>query len=216
MGSSLSGNYGGRPTVEGCQSLVLPVSAVVGRQNSNPVQGWRGSISRTNSYDGAVIEVRFRSMVNLTEMVGFVDLEHAGRNDAGVLQCYRIHLQASRQPFGGLRWWFACPIRGDRACKLYLPNGAARFASREAFRLAYRSTRETPKDRAYSRAWKRRLAMGGRSGIPLGAPLAKPPRRHWSTWERDEAKLAAAEAACDRFLILSAMRIGAMRERLAR
>jgi len=40
------------------------------------------------------------------------------------------------------------PRTGRRAAKLYLPNGAFTFASRQAYGLAYRSQRETSHDRA--------------------------------------------------------------------
>ena len=45
---------------------------------------------------------------------------------------YWIQLETTAQPFGGRRWWFVCPRTGRRATKLYLPNGAFTFASRQA------------------------------------------------------------------------------------
>lgn len=209
MGSSLSGNYGGRVTVEGCQSRVIAVSHMFGRQDRSPRQGWKGSRVWTDSYTGEKTEIRFSSAIMRDDRWGFVDLEHDGRDREGGRQSYRVRLWPTEQPLGnGLRWWFVCPLSGRLVHKLYLPLGAARFAGRLAYKLAYKSTRETPRERAYRRAWKRRQAMGGRSGIPLGSPLDKPPRQHWCTWERDQAKLAADERVCDRFLILSAVRLG--------
>jgi hypothetical protein len=41
--------------------------------------------------------------------------------------------------FGGLRWWFWCPVMNVRAGKLYLPPGARLFASRRAYGLTYES-----------------------------------------------------------------------------
>ncbi len=78
---------------------------------------------------------------------------------------YLIHLETTAQPFGGRRWWWICPRTGRRAVKLYLPNGAFTFASRQAYRLAYRSQRETARDRALRRAFKLREKLGGDGGI---------------------------------------------------
>jgi hypothetical protein len=69
---------------------------------------------------------------------------------------YWIQLETTPQPFGGRRWWFICPRTGVRAAKLYLPNGAFTFASRQTYRLVYHSQREAPHDRALRRAFKLR------------------------------------------------------------
>jgi hypothetical protein len=73
---------------------------------------------------------------------------------------YWIQLETTPQPFGGRRWRFVCPRTGRRAAKLYLPNGAFTFASRQAYRLAYRSQREAPHDRALRRAFKCEASSG--------------------------------------------------------
>jgi hypothetical protein len=62
---------------------------------------------------------------------------------------YRVRLTTTRPSFGGLRWWFLCPlarIDGDpprRVAKLYLPPGQIYFGSREAHRLTYTSCQES-------------------------------------------------------------------------
>jgi hypothetical protein len=61
---------------------------------------------------------------------------------------YRIRLATTRPRFGGLRWWFICPlIVNGRACegraaKLYLPPGGRYFGCRACHRLTYRSVQE--------------------------------------------------------------------------
>jgi len=44
--------------------------------------------------------------------------------------------------FGGLRWWFTCPLAGKRCihrvAKLYLPPGARYFGCRDCHHLVYR------------------------------------------------------------------------------
>jgi hypothetical protein len=56
-----------------------------------------------------------------------------------------IHLQTTRPNFGGVRWWFTCPLeRNGRPCnrrsgKLYLPPRADLFGCRICYDLTYRS-----------------------------------------------------------------------------
>jgi hypothetical protein len=106
---------------------------------------------------------------------------------------YRIDLTATPQPFGGRRWWFICPKRGDLVRKLYLPPGAFTFPSREAYRIGYRSQRESPHDRDINRAFKLRRRLGSEDG--LDAPIEKPKGLHWKTYGRQMRKVKAAEAA---------------------
>jgi hypothetical protein len=82
--------------------------------------------------------------------------------------------------------------------KLYLPNGAFTFASRQAYWLAYRSQRETPHDRALRRAFKLRDRLGGQGGI--GDYIAKPKWMRWPTYDRKLEKIAGAEGVCDAYL----------------
>ena len=48
---------------------------------------------------------------------------------------YRVRLTSTRPNFGGLRWWFVCPLVRRRVAKLYLPPGQIYFGSREAYGL---------------------------------------------------------------------------------
>ena len=112
---------------------------------------------------------------------------------------YWVELATTPQPFGGRRWWFVCPRTGRRAAKLYLPNGAFTFASRQAYRLAYRSQRETAHDRALRRAFKLRGRLGGHGGI--GDYIAKPKWMRWPTYERRLEEIAAAEEVVDAHLV---------------
>jgi hypothetical protein len=64
---------------------------------------------------------------------------------------YRVRLITIRPHYGGLRWWFVCPLtrQGDnpprRVAKLYLPQGGRYFGSRAACGLTYRSCQESGK-----------------------------------------------------------------------
>ena len=64
---------------------------------------------------------------------------------------YHVRLAATRPHYGGLRWWFTCPLAvGGRACnrrvgKLYLPPGARFFGCRTCYGLTYTSCQESHK-----------------------------------------------------------------------
>jgi hypothetical protein len=64
---------------------------------------------------------------------------------------YRARLAATRPRFGGLRWWFVCPLGvGDRPCgrrvgKLYLPPHGRYFGCRHCHGLTYTSCQESRK-----------------------------------------------------------------------
>jgi hypothetical protein len=64
---------------------------------------------------------------------------------------YHVQLVTTWPRFGGLRWWFVCPlVVGGRPCdrrvgKLYLPPRARYFGCRHCHRLTYRSAQEHDK-----------------------------------------------------------------------
>lgn len=69
---------------------------------------------------------------------------------------YSVPLSATRPRFGGLRWWFICPLIvkgrtcGRRVGKLHLPPGARYFGCRQCHSLTYTSCQESHKyDRLY-------------------------------------------------------------------
>ena len=62
-----------------------------------------------------------------------------------------VSLTRTYPHFGGVRWWFTCPLIldgercGRRAGKLYLPPGAGHFGCRHCHDLTYRSCQESHK-----------------------------------------------------------------------
>ncbi len=64
---------------------------------------------------------------------------------------YTFRLTTTQPHFGGLRWWFICPlIVSDRTCqrrvsKLYLPQDGRYFGCRHCYDLTYTSCQESPK-----------------------------------------------------------------------
>jgi len=61
---------------------------------------------------------------------------------------YNVELEATPCNFGGIRYWFVCPLlRDGAACKervgkLYLPPHAKYFGCRRCYNLTYRSQKE--------------------------------------------------------------------------
>jgi hypothetical protein len=101
----------------------------------------------------------------------FVLDEDAGRGSLslrlGALE-QTIELVTRKRDFGGRQWCFLCPVTERRACTLWLPSGASRFASRLAWgrRVAYRSQFMTADRRATARAQAIRRRLGGRARHP--------------------------------------------------
>ena len=64
---------------------------------------------------------------------------------------YKLPLETTPCTFGGVRWWFICPLAvnghacGRRVGKLYLPPGATYFGCRHCHRLTYRSSQRSDK-----------------------------------------------------------------------
>ena len=127
---------------------------------------------------------------------------------------YRVSLTTTQPHFGGVRWWFICPLSGRRTRTLYLPNGATRFASRQAYRLPYQSQRDSRLDRSHNR--QRRLYRKlGASYASFDEIVPKRPKgmRH-KTYARIEAQLEDAFAMHDIIWAAGARRILARYDRL--
>ena len=64
---------------------------------------------------------------------------------------YHVRLTTTRPRFGGLRWWFLCPLSlngrtcGRRVAKLYLPPRDRYFGCRHCHDLTYTSCQESHK-----------------------------------------------------------------------
>jgi hypothetical protein len=64
---------------------------------------------------------------------------------------YLVFLTTTRPRFGGLRWWFLCPLTvNGRPCnrrvgKLYLPPSGRYFGCRHCYDLTYTSCQESRK-----------------------------------------------------------------------
>jgi hypothetical protein len=91
---------------------------------------------------------------------------------------YRVRVVTTGPNYGGLRWWFICPITGRRARVLNLPgSGGTVFGSRQVWGLGYRSQRASPEDRAVERSLKARKTLGVDDQNMLDMPYC--PRPKW-------------------------------------
>lgn len=97
--------------------------------------------------------------------------------ERGAIISYKIGLQTTRPNFGGVRWWFTCPLSKNgvpckrRVAHLHIPPGDEYFGCRHCYDLTYTSCRESHRfDRLFNsigkdlgvdpkiiiRAWKKR------------------------------------------------------------
>ena len=88
-----------------------------------------------------------------------------------------IDLVAAPRNFGGAQWYFRCPMTGQRASVLWMPQGASCFASRQAWgrQFAYTSQFESPNYRAHLRAHQIHCELSGDDHSPIYHVL--PPQR---------------------------------------
>jgi hypothetical protein len=112
---------------------------------------------------------------------------------------YPVVLQTTRPQFGGLRWWFKCPLSvGGRSCgrrvqKLFLPPGGRYYGCRHCYNLTYQSRREDAKNRALTKTQRIRVRLGGDAS--LGTVFPSKPKGMWErTYRRLEEQALEAEA----------------------
>ena len=108
-----------------------------------------------------------------------------------------IDLVAAPRHFGGVQWYFRCPMTERRSSVLWMPPGASCFASRQAWgsQFAYASQFETPNYRAHLRAHKIHCRLSGEDHNPIYHVAAPPKPRymHRNTYEKLLVRLLHAE-----------------------
>jgi hypothetical protein len=123
--------------------------------------------------------------INVRTEAGLVKLSYSCCRNGGEWEKldYPIKLQTTACHYGGVRYWFICPLEGcgRRVALLYL--GDKYFTCRHCYKLAYRCQRETADDRAARRADKIRAKLDWKLGI-LNLRGCKPKGMHWKTYHR--------------------------------
>ena len=89
-----------------------------------------------------------------------------------------------------------CPYQGNRANKLYLPNGGSKFASRQAYRLGYRSQRLSPADQTFERLFRLQRKLGSPKG--WGGILLRPKGKWRRTYDWHFEQWMDLENDCNR------------------
>lgn len=147
MGGLGSGKSGWRHTVEGC--LTLDANLWMRKGVLAPGRLSSGSWMWSNSYtEEKIASIGYE--VNTLDKHNPVCRLYYKRTNTGEEKIETVIKLVTTTPhFGGLRWWFICPliVRG-RACwrrvgKLYLPNGAKYFGCRHCYNLTYTSCNES-------------------------------------------------------------------------
>jgi hypothetical protein len=123
----------GRGVVEDC--LVLSVTSVCRGYGS----GRRDGVVQWRCGDQDIGAIRYEINLWSSER-GSLWLWYAAY---GKQMCHAISMTSTTLHSGGRRWWFVCPVTGERVGKLYLPDGATHFAGRKAHDLTYTSCRES-------------------------------------------------------------------------
>jgi hypothetical protein len=107
-----------------------------------------------------------------------------------------IALVTTKPHFGGTRWWFICPVTGERVGRLHLPPGASQFASRVHHDLTYACQSEDVHDRAARRARKLKVRLGDTEPRSPLMPLKQKGMR-WTTYQRYAEQIEAFERVAD-------------------
>ena len=98
----------------------------------------------------------------------------------------RLDLIAQPRHFGGQQWYVKCPVTGRKCSVVWLPPGASRFCSRQAWgkQVAYRTQFELTFDRAISAREKVKSRLIGNLDPREWELPPKPKWMRWNTYER--------------------------------
>jgi hypothetical protein len=118
----------------------------------------------------------------------------------------QIALVSRPRHFGGRQYFFVCPATGRLATVLWMPPGAARFCSRQAWgrQVAYRSQFQSASDRAYQERIKARL-IGDLDPSEWDLP-PKPKWMRWATYNGYVERFDDYEEMLDKTSISSVMK----------
>jgi hypothetical protein len=110
-----------------------------------------------------------------------------------------IILVAKSRHFGGYQWYFVCPVMNRYASVLWMPQGATRFCSRQAWgrRVAYASQFADPDNRAHRGKAKIKSRLIADLDPNEWDLPPKPKWMRWSAYLRYEQKFDAYEAILD-------------------
>lgn len=202
MGGYNSGRRTGMPTVE--DGLTLDINRLIRHRNFRPGSRVSGILNWTYVNSGEkVASISYEASLEHPE-TAWARLHYTSN---GTPKDYRVQIETTACNYGGVRWWWVCPLSGRRAAKLYLPPGASVFAARKTYRLPYRSQREAPIDRTHD--WQARIhrKLGGKYRYHGDPPPRRPKGMHHKTYARLTEELFAAMEAHERVFAAGASAI---------
>ena len=147
-GSGRWGSHSKKDTVEDCRCLDANrwMREGILREGSRQWGGWTWRNAHTGEKTSSIgYEVDTTDMAYPWVRLYYTFTESQMKID------YRIRLQTTYPHFGGIRWWFTCPLSvNGRACqrrvsKLYLSPGGRYFGCRHCCDLTYTSCQESDK-----------------------------------------------------------------------
>ena len=176
MGGYGSGRQGGRVTICSCGSC---------RLSTKDLRVLLRSPSGGHCYGRYRVDDTVMTLdLEVLPHHGYLRLRHPTRARTGPEhEDYTIRLVTTPVGFGGHRWWFICPVSGQRCAVLWLPRGAYRFGSAKGYGLAYDITRLAPQDRLWHRMRKIARRLGDDDPTP-DFPPRKPKWMRLATYER--------------------------------
>jgi hypothetical protein len=180
MGSHRSGRrlfIDAKTTVEACRSIDIVQWSREGltRPGTNSCGTWEWRSSRTGGVQSS-IDYRI-DMTDPHVRLQYVITKTGERFD------YCVDVVPTYPHYGGLRWWFLCPVTvASRACgrrvrKLFLRPGGSLFACRQCCRLSYTSQRTDAMNRALAKAQGIRERLGGNAAMLQ--PFPPRPKGMW-------------------------------------
>lgn len=158
-------------------------------------------IEWSKSYWGVVASGTIRAWMDHSTS-GYIELNLGGTPQ-------RISLIARSCHFGGLQWYFICPVTGRRASVLWKPPGATRFCSRHAWgrQVAYTSQCLGTVDRAWRTKSKIKNRLIGDLDPDDWDLPPKPKWMRWKTYRRYEERFDRQEDLLDREICLATARL---------
>jgi hypothetical protein len=104
--------------------------------------------------------------------------------------CQTITLASARRHFGGVQWYFVCPVQNRLASVLWKPPGATRFCSRHTWRrrVAYQSQFSDATGRAHLGQAKVKARLIADLDPEEWDVPPKPKWMRWDTYNRHVAR----------------------------
>jgi len=171
---------------------MLDMSQCLKLRQFRPGSHVQGSISWTRGNTGEVVaSIKYQANMCDPENA-WLRLMYSATNDGETTaQDYRVEMTTTRPHFGGVRWWFLCPMSYRRVRCLYIVGRSERFACRKFLRLAYQVQRESWRDQRLRAARAADIRLGGTGNLFADSP-DRPKWMRWPTYwrlveERDRA-----------------------------